>query len=92
MERRVSIFDIELPRRLSEKKYVQYLSLLKYELVDKRRRWIQDTTPTGSFCYGNANSSATKDLRLEVDSRFITDEQVMNIITQILIEIKYLKP
>lgn len=88
LERRVSIFDIEIPFLLTEKRYSQWLEELKKEWKDERRRFITDTTVRGEFVYGNVNNRAAKNIRVEVDSRFISDEEVLEIIIQIFREIK----
>ena len=72
IERRVSIFDVMPPYRFTEKHYRRYLE----ELKRPELRFIEDVTVSGEFIYGNKNNRVTKNIRIEVDSRFVTDNDV----------------
>lgn len=79
IHRRVSIFDVTPPWSVSEKRYNLYLQKLKPIFG------IDDTTVCGEFVYSR---NTARNLRVEVDSRFVSDEQLLRTLTTIFAEVE----
>lgn len=88
LERHVTIFNITTPYLFTEKRYIRYLNELKNTHRDARLGLISDVTVAGEFLYGKAGSRAAKNIRIEVFSTHITDDEVKEIMTKIFETVK----
>lgn len=78
LHRRVSVFDVSPPWPVSENRYGLWLDELK------KHSEITDVTASGEFVYSR---NTARNLRVEVDSRFITDEQLLITLSDIFIKV-----
>lgn len=80
LNRRVTIFDITPPFRLSENRAEVYYQELRNTHIEPRLNFLISTTCRGEFCTydGKANN-----VRIEADSRWITDNEVIEVMNNV---------
>ena len=69
---------------MSENRFALYIKELKQSHLDTRLRCIEDHTSRGEFCtYDNKAGN----IRVEVDSRFISDIEVIDLLNKVMINV-----
>lgn len=78
-ERRVSIFDVKAPFIMNEKRLDKYEEIMRAAKSDSRNalRHIEDISPAGNFI-----EDRPRWVRIEVDSRFVTDKQAADLMQE----------
>lgn len=86
LERRMSIFDVKLPFRMSENQADRWYSLLRGSKNPSPLAYIRDITPQGNYI--QSKDMKTNVIRVEVDTRWVSDAEAVEAITAGIISIR----